>query len=403
MSRRAVSLLPCVLGLLALPSPAVAGDAAWLEAPLAAVRAAEGTPSKHAQALSELGAALAAHLPEAASPPKGVLAALPLIEAACGRKDNEIRYAGWRAAAAISHARGEKCLAAAFAAMPGDQAGQADAFALSEAVRLSRSATSMMLALAHIPRLWAAAPAASQARASVRGLLEAAARATGTAPISERPEARARTALLRAYAKVLPKVSEQRLREDLLIALALAPARAPRTLLARWFKEDHPGREAELLLVLAALGDAGDSEAVPFLLAHVPDTQPAVAAACIVALHKCEPSAYRQHVRLLGDVLAGGLAKESKFLSAIMDSKRKEREPLLARARAIFGSLSRAQSVHALLWKVVDANAEIFADRKPPPPSRGLSKRAVPGGGNVVTILDWGLWWKAVRKHARRR
>lgn len=393
-------------GVMAISLAAVvvhAEEADWAATLVDQLRAARDDADEHAAVLGTVSTALTTRLAKGDPLPKAFELLMSHIEAACKSDVHEVRAAAWRAAAAACSSRGCATLKSALAGTHDAEEMQRRAAAVAVAVRLSRCAGAHMVLLDNLSELWRSAPAGSVARAEVRAALETCARATGTDAISDRPSKRARDALLQSFQRTLEATTDPTLRADVLLALALAPTEPSRRVLTKWFRDPKHYVEGDVLLVIEGLGETGDPAAVPFLLGQVADTKPAVLTAAVVSLHKCSAEAHREHCSALFDVLATGLAKEARFLRAIMDSKRKEREPLIARARGLYAGLGRARSVHALLWKIVDANSDLFEGKRPVPPPRGMIKPAKPGQGNVVTIEDWAAWWKGARKHARRR
>ena len=323
-------------------------------------------------------------------------------EAAKDKRVPAIRHAAWRAAAASSHSLGLRVVQDSLKFVCSSASNEADANALADAVRDGRCAACHSLFLKFVERMWRAHDS-DKARKSLRAALEKSALAVGAAPISDRKREKARAALVASFRKTLSSVREPAVRQEVLLALALAPNRPARGLLSEWFESRKAPRGEELVLVVSALGDAGDPGVIPFLRSMIMGSEPNVLAETVRSLHRCKPEALRVDPRAMFDALIRGLAEESKRLTALWDSKHKDRETLVARGNALYRSLPRKQGHHALLWKIIDANADLFMGLTPTPPSRGMIKQAKGGGGNVVTVVDWGEWWKVVRKKVRRR
>jgi hypothetical protein len=308
-----------------------------------------------------------------------------------------VRVSDLALSVALCHPAGEKILRDALEA----KGGPPPLPMVGTAMEGSRCGGADALVLDHAEVLWRETSGDAKALESFRGIVASAISGLDRGLLQDADPAAAADRVSKAAAKALERAPDAAFAKEIALALAKSPAGPPRRVLTGWLTSRKGIPADTLLAVIGALGDAGDPEAVPPLLAEIPGTPGKVFKAAYDAIRRCSEEALKAKVKEILDTLIPVIREDLRTYAAIKESNRKEVPLLLDRAQSIAGHLGTPEHFHSVLWKVVDANQDLFARAPPPPPRSGL-KRALAGSSPVVDIEDWFEWWKTARSFARR-
>lgn len=248
-------------------------------------------------------------------------------------------------------------------------------------------------------KVFAAGPSADDTlRVAFRAALDACAAAC-VPTVASRPPSIA--GLVAAFDGAL-KTPDDGLFEDLALALARAPGEAPRAVLRRALKARKAAREATIVAVLRTLGETGDPDAVPVLLAYLPGTAAPVFEAAYFGLWVCKPAGLQPHAKAALGTLIPLLHEEGYAANAMSGAatpkaaRTKERMAVVARLAAkMVPETKEGAGWWALLWKIVDAGGDAVSRSSGPPDRRGWTH--VNGKVTPLGTDAWVAWWKLAK------
>ncbi len=325
----------------------------------------------------------------------------------------------WRALAATGHAKALQLLTAA--TPPEALSSLEQLRALATSVIESRSGSAHAWLVHDGDRLLEAFKKVGSARqvAEASALEPALACAARTLCFPQRGEDRrlndnprkASTEVTRAVIKSLAAASPA-WQAMLAGALARTPCPATRRVLKKWAASGHTP-EVGVLAMLRGLSKAGDSDAVPLILAQVKDTSPRVLQASMVALGGLPKETLRRRGR---DIVDGTLTQfDRDSMEIIRLTARRKRKPkdearlkaLSARGKSwhteaivddnpafdLPDGVRGLQGLYALWWRVIDTKPSKLM---PPRPSETARPKFLNGRPNLQ-YTDWVRWWRGSR------
>ncbi len=332
---------------------------------------------------------------------------MPTLTALSRTAPYDVRVRVWAVAAAVCRKSGRAILDAALAG-PIDDARLVTG--LSEACRASRCGGAHVWLAANAPRLWPRATS-EPARGALVEALRSSIACIGGCDVTDDPK-RAGRAVESAVRKVLAKAPEA-LEREIVVALALVPCKASRVMLGKWRKKKKDRvADATLVAMLHALGTAGDADAVPLMLDHMPETAPAVLEEAIVALHALPAAILKARgKRILGATieLSDEEGRASRSLTAKAKRNKKE-EARLALYTARYDAWQTRRildeppkplpdgatgwpGILALWWRILDAGPKGVTPPSAPP---GAAIKFMNNRPNVVGS-QWTDWWRSTR------
>ena len=198
------------------------------------------------------------------------------------------------------------------------------------------------------------------------------------------------------------KTTDEALFLDLAVALAGSPCAAARAPLDRAIRARRSTREETIASILKALGQAGDEDAVPLLLAHVPGTPAPVFEAAYFGLWQCKPDGLAPNAKAALRLLIPLLDEEGRAANAMSGAstpkaaRTRERMAVVARlAPSMVPESKEGNGWWALLWKIVDAAGDTLERAGPPPERKGWTH--VNGRVTPLSTEAWVEWWKRAR------